>query len=54
MYSHINKKHIFVKLLEKRVSDFNQNKFDENIYGFHKNYMYTIMDKTIVENKLKE
>ena len=54
IYSHQNKEHIFKKLLEKRISEFNQKKFDKKIYGFFENYMYTIMDKSIVENKLSD
>ena len=53
MYSHKDE-HIFKKLLEKRVSQFNDGNFDKTIYGFHENYMYTMMDKEIVENKLKK
>ena len=54
IYSHQNEEHIFKKLLEKRISEFNEKKFDKKIYGFFQNYMYTIMDKSIVENKLKD
>ena len=53
MYSHKGE-HILKKLLEKRVSQFNNRNLDKKIYGFHENYMYTIMDKEIVENKLKK
>ena len=52
MYSH-NKEHIFKQLIEKRVSQFNENIFDKNIYGFYENIMYTIMDTEIIEKKLK-
>ena len=41
MYSHKGE-HIFKKLLEKRVSQFNNRNLDKKIYGFHENYMYTI------------
>ena len=53
IHLHKNDDHIFKKLLEKRVSEFNSNSFNKNFTGFFKNYMYTVMDKDIVENKLK-
>ena len=55
IHLHKNDNHIFKQLLEKRVSEFNFNNFNFNKEntGFFKNYMYTIMDKDIVEDKLK-
>ena len=51
-YSHLNK-HIFKDLLEKRIIQLNNKELNEKTYGFYKNYMYTIMEKEIVEKKNK-
>ena len=48
IYSHLNK-HIFKDILEKRIIQLNNKEINENKYGFYNNYMYTIMDKEIVE-----
>ena len=53
IYSHLNK-HIFKDLLEKRIIQLNNKEMDEKKYGFYNNYMYTIMDKKIVEKKLND
>ena len=53
IYSHLNN-HILRELLEKRISQLNNNDLNENIYGFYKGYMYTIMDKEIVERKIND
>ena len=53
IYSHLNN-HIFKELLEKRISQLNKKDLNENLYGFYKGYMYTIMDKEIVERKIND
>ena len=53
IYSHLNN-HIFRELLEKRISQLNNKDINENICGFYKGYMYTIMDKEIVERKIND
>ena len=45
---------IFFKIFKKkRISHFNAKNFDKNVYGFHENYMYTIMGKEIIDQKIK-
>ena len=53
IYSHLNN-HIFRELLEKRISQLNNSDLNENLYGFYKGYMYTIMDEEIVERKIND
>ena len=53
IYSHLNS-HIFKDLLQKRIIQLNNKELNEKIYGFYKDYMYTIMDKEIVEKKLND
>ena len=54
---HDNKDSVFMKILERRIQQFNENEFkkeNEKKFGFHKNYMYTTIDKDIINKMLKE
>ena len=53
IYSHKNEEHIFKNFWKKEFQSLYK-KFNKKIYGFYKNYRYAIMDKSIVENKLKD
>ena len=48
---------LFIKILQRRIQQFNDNKFNEKNeknFGFYKNNMYTTIDKDIIEEILKE
>ena len=54
---HNNEHCLFIKILQRRILQFNDNKFNKNNeknFGFYKNYMYTTIDKDIVKEILRE